>query len=539
MTNTAAVPIKTENVVRLSLDLLYRSPTQPRKRGGDKPPSADFVESIRQHGVIQPIVTRVREHSGPAGWEIVYGHRRWEGSKLAGLDDIPAIIRELTDDQVFEMQLIENIHREDMHPIDEADGFKRLIEHGRDVKYIAEHIGRSTDYVVQRLQLCSLGKEVRAAYDAEEITLTVAVLLARIPGKLQAEALELVEGDPKFGHAPMTAAQAKKELEANYLLRLDQAPFDITDAKLVEKAGACNACPKRTGNQMELYPDAAGPDLCTDPICHKGKVDAVWQIRKKEAKKGGAEVLEGAAVEKALQYNGGYKNLDGDEWVGDRHKKVRAIFGKELPPITLARDSEGRILELVKAGDLEKAVRKNRPAASKSSSGASPAEVSRRKSEEAKGLRTATAVNLAVTAAVERVDRMTEDELIHLLVQTLIGLCYKENEETIRRRLPAQPGGKKAPVDAEKAMLAHLKTLTEPADVAGLGLEVALRTGAPARWKTADPVWSETLKTLGLRFDTFEKQAATEEKAKAKAAADAKKQAKKDAKAAKKGKAKK
>jgi ParB/RepB/Spo0J family partition protein len=535
MTTTAAVPIKTEDIVLLPVDQLHRSPTQPRKRGGDKPPSNDFVDSIRQQGVIQPIVVRARVDGG---WEIVYGHRRWEGTKIAGLDEIPAIIRALTDDEVFEAQLVENIHREDMHPIDEADGFKRMIEHGRDVKYIAERLGRPAAYVVQRLQLCSLGKEVRAAYDAEEITLTVAVLLARIPGKLQTEALERVAGDSKFHEAPMSAVEAKKELEAHYLLRLDQAPFDITDAQLVPKAGACNACPKRTGNQMELYPDAAGPDLCTDPICHHGKVDAIWKIRVKQAKVVGQPVIEGNAVEKALAYNGGYKNLDSEEWTGNGHKKVRSIFGKELPPITLARDPQGKILELVKAGDLEKAIRKNRPASTSSHTSASPAEVSRRKSEEAKGLRTAAAVNLAVTVAVERVDRMTDNGLVRLLVQTLIGLCYEENEDTIRRRLPAQEGGKKAPVDAEKAMLAHLKTLTAAADVAGLGLELVLRTGAPARWKTADPVWSETLKTLGLKFDTFEKQAAAEAKAKAKADADAKKQAKKTAKAAKKGKAK-
>ncbi len=289
MPNTAAAE-KIESVVLLPTTQVHKSPTQPRRRD-DKKPDEDFVASIRSKGVIQPIVVRARK---AGGWEIVFGHRRWLGSAMAVRTEIPAIVRDLSDDEVFELQLIENVQREDMHPLDEADGFRRMLDkHGRTAQQIAERIGRPLSYVAQRLKLGDLGKEARAALDKDKVSLGVALLLARVPAQLQAEALQqLWQG--------IDYAQAKRRLEESYLLRLDQAPFGIADATLVPKAGACNVCPKRTGQQRELFPDAARADMCTDRVCYRSKLDAVWQIRKKEADAGGSKVLEGAAAHDQL-----------------------------------------------------------------------------------------------------------------------------------------------------------------------------------------------------------------------------------------------
>lgn len=515
MTAAATLAPETETVVLLPVAECHKSPTQPRRRGEGKP-DADFVASIKEKGVLQPIIVRKR---AAGGWEIVFGHRRHAGSRLAERETIPAIVRELSDDDVFEAQLIENIHRQDMHPLDEADGFKRMVERGRTPQQIAEKVGRPVTYVAQRLKLCDLGKEARAALDKEEISLGVAVLLARVPARLQAEALRGLWHET-------SVAEAKRELEAKYLLRLDQAPFDIADTALVPKAGPCTACPKRTGQQRELFPDAARADLCTDPVCFRGKLDAVWKIRVKEAKAGGVAVLEGKEATKALGYSGGYKKLDAEEWTGGKMVKVRKLFGKDLPPITLARDEEtGAIAELVKSADVDKALRKGK-AAARAADTYNP-QTGLNKSQEQREKRRAVAVSRAVAAAVQNVARLDGAQLVKVMVHALVERSWNEVQMAVLRRRELLDEGKKGRVGmgAEERLLKYFRSLTTPSEVAGLGLELALGSVAPAKWTPAKPLWGETLKALDVDFAALEKQVAAEAKAKKKPKAKAPKKA--------------
>lgn len=497
--------LETETVVLIPLAQCHKSPSQPRRRD-DKKLDEDFVASIRQTGVIQPIVVR----PGKAGdFEIVFGHRRHTGSVIAKRETIPAIVRLMSDDEVFEAQLIENVHRQDMHPLDEADGFKRMIDGGRrTVQQIAEKVGRPVTYVAQRLRLCELGKEARAALDTDKINLGTAVLIARIPPSLQAEALRSIQGW-------WTAAQVKRELDASYFLRLDRAPFDISDAKLVPEAGACTACPKRTGQQRELFPDAARADLCTDRVCYRGKLDAVWQIRLKQAKAGGQAVLEGQAAQKALQYNGGYKQLDAEEWspTGTKHVKVRSLFGKSLPPITLARDDRtGEITELVKSAEVDKLLKR------RTVSGGGDKWREQQRRDEAKNRRRAAAVDLTVTDAISRVDRLGPAPLMRLLAEALIeGISDETGRRIVMRRGLDGGKGSSGSYESRRKLTACLKGLTKPADVLGLAFEVALRQFAPEKWSPARPTWATTLKSLGVNFAAIEKRVAAEAAAKKKA----------------------
>lgn len=499
--------LETESVVLIPLAQCHKSPSQPRRRD-DKKLDEDFVASIRQTGVIQPIVVR----PGKAGdFEIVFGHRRHTGSVIAKRETIPAIVRLMSDDEVFEAQLIENVHRQDMHPLDEADGFKRMIDGGRrTVQQIAEKVGRPVTYVAQRLRLCELGKEARAALDTEKINLGTAVLIARIPTSLQAEALRSIQNW-------WTAAQVKRELDASYFLRLDRAPFDITDAKLVPEAGACTVCPKRTGQQRELFPDAARADLCTDRVCYRGKLDAVWQIRIKEAKAGGQAVLEGQAAQKALQYGGGYKNLDAEEWSssGTKHVKVRSLFGKSLPPVTLARDDRtGAITELVKSAEVDKLL-KRRPV-----SGGGGDYKAQQRREDAKNRIRVVALDQTMTEVLSRWGRLTEPQLMRLLAEALIeGIDDETGRRIVMRR--GLDGGKGASgsYESRKKLTSWLKGMTKPVDVTGMAIELALRQFAPRKWSPASASWAATLKALGINFAAIEKKVAAEAKAKKKAKA--------------------
>jgi ParB family chromosome partitioning protein len=120
---------------------------------------AELAESIRAQGVIQPILARPL---GDGHFEIIAGERRWRAAKLAGLDSIPVLVREVRDDLALAMALIENIQREDLNPIEEAAGIQRLIdEFGMTHEAAAEAVGRSRSGVTNLLRLLSLAKPVQ------------------------------------------------------------------------------------------------------------------------------------------------------------------------------------------------------------------------------------------------------------------------------------------------------------------------------------------------------------------------------------------
>ncbi|HSH40766.1 MAG TPA: ParB/RepB/Spo0J family partition protein [Arenicellales bacterium] len=143
---------------KLPLDLLDRGRYQPRT---DFDPAAlqELADSIRSQGVVQPIVVRPQ----PGGrYEIVAGERRWRAAQLAGLDEIPALVREITDETAVAVALIENIQREDLNPLEEATALKRLTtEFGMTHQAVAEAVGRSRVSVTNLLRLLELAQEVK------------------------------------------------------------------------------------------------------------------------------------------------------------------------------------------------------------------------------------------------------------------------------------------------------------------------------------------------------------------------------------------
>lgn len=261
------------------LNHLQPSPTNPRRRYAQAGLDS-LADSIAAHEVMQPILARPRPDAldGEPPLEIVAGERRWRASctlRDAGRNPhgqhIPCVVRGLTDAQVLAMQLVENIEREDLHPLDEAQHYQRMLDeaHGAlDVAGVAQTGRISEARVRARLQLLQLVPEAREAFLADKLSLATAQQLARMPAHLQAEATGHLSD---WGGEPMGPKAAAQFLRTRYMLRLDAAPFDWSDPTLYAAAGSCGACPKRTGANPQLFADISESDVCTDPPCFQSK----------------------------------------------------------------------------------------------------------------------------------------------------------------------------------------------------------------------------------------------------------------------------
>jgi len=160
-----AVPPVVSSIQDIPLEKIRESRTNPRTQF-DQAKLAELAENIRQHGVLQPILLRPLPEGEAGTYELVAGARRFRASKLAKRESIPATVRELTDAQALELQVIENVQRVDVHPLDEAQGYAALIELQPDtytVESIAARVGRSPGYVNGRLRLIQLIPEAKVS----------------------------------------------------------------------------------------------------------------------------------------------------------------------------------------------------------------------------------------------------------------------------------------------------------------------------------------------------------------------------------------
>ena len=155
-----------EELLEIDLDLIEPNSQQPRSRFTEEN-LEELAQSIRANGVVQPIV--VRRRGGK--FQIIVGERRWRASQKAGLQKIPSIIREVTDEKLLELALIENIQRQDLNPIEEAKAYKNLIERvGLTQEMIAERVGKNRTVITTFLRLLKLPSDIISLVENEQIT---------------------------------------------------------------------------------------------------------------------------------------------------------------------------------------------------------------------------------------------------------------------------------------------------------------------------------------------------------------------------------
>lgn len=279
-----------EQIHQIPLEQIRPSDGNRRYGGFDPVKLQELADSIKAAGVLQPVLVR---QNGDGGYELVAGERRWRAARIAGLEVLPCMVRELDDMQVLKIQTIENLQREDIHPLDEADGYARLIDRaGYDVEHLAQEVGRSPSYVYQRLKLRELIAPARKMLVDGVIQAGHAILIARLQPAQQKEIL----GSYLFRRGEeVSVRQLDEFIREQILLDLNKAAFKKDDPDLDAKAGPCTTCPKRTGYQPALFADVCNggkKDYCTDPRCFNGKLEALVERQRKELKEAGEKHLE-------------------------------------------------------------------------------------------------------------------------------------------------------------------------------------------------------------------------------------------------------
>lgn len=229
----------------------------------------DLANSVKQDGVLQPIIVRPKQDD-PKRFVLIAGERRLRASKLAGLTEIPAVIKEISESEAVKIQMVENLQRENVHPLYEAEGFRYLLDNDESLTTpeLAVRFGKSETYIIQRLKLNELIFEGKRDFLANRMSLGHALLIARLTKDDQKLAIEHIT---KYQGGYGSVNSLQEFVERNIINDLSAAPFKTDDTELIPEAGACTVCPKRSGASKLLFADIKEKDRCMDRCCFQAK----------------------------------------------------------------------------------------------------------------------------------------------------------------------------------------------------------------------------------------------------------------------------
>lgn len=356
----ALVGLGEPSLVDVELSRIELNPENPA-RGRGKEDLSELEASIRAHGILQPPIAR--RVAGRI--QVVAGERRVLAAIAAGLQRIQVLLfdgGEMDDRRALEVALVENLHRRDMTPLDEARAYRVLRDRGLLLEDIQAHVGRSLAHVHRRLSLTGLAEEAVLALEAGNLSIGAAEQIARLScHEAQREVLgELGFDLPAFkkgivrsrwgGTESVTARGAQRAVHV-ISRELARAPWDLGDAELVPAAGACLTCPKRSAAQETMFAagDVSEEDRCMDPACWSTKLKANSARTVAAATAQGATVLS-PAESKKLYPNGStflqspkHVDLDSTCDIPGRRGTWRSALAKVLPDLEKAvvLDSEG------------------------------------------------------------------------------------------------------------------------------------------------------------------------------------------------------
>jgi ParB family chromosome partitioning protein len=230
---------------------------QPRRVFDDEELNA-LAKSIEQRGVLQPLLLR-RPPEDKGKFEIIAGERRWRAAQIAQLHEVPAVIKDFSDQEALEIGLIENIQRSDLQPLEEADAFQRLIdEHGHTQELVAQAVGKSRSYVANSLRLLSLPERARDYLEAGKIT---------------------------SGHARALLVSREAEKLADYVVS-GGLSVRATEKLVQDRLNNKNSSGLKAKHRKKLDPYSLNPDILALEKNISEKTGLKVEVRTKEDQKG-------------------------------------------------------------------------------------------------------------------------------------------------------------------------------------------------------------------------------------------------------------
>ena len=271
---------KRPNVRMLDIDQLLPTADNLRRRITNGSVES-LAKSIAREGLLHPIV--VRPHPSEEGkWEIRAGERRWRAAKLAGLSQIPAVVRRLDDEAAMAITITENLQRENLHPLEEGRTIQAALDQGQNPKQLAARLGKSLGFVLRRASLAGLTETWKDAVlvadsDASRLSVAHLELIARLPAETQ-DALASDDFAVIFGRGFPTVEELRRIIDDG-LHTLASMPWRTDDEGMDPVAGSCLNCSKRSGKQPVLFDHEDLPadgsvsptDRCLDPSCFDRK----------------------------------------------------------------------------------------------------------------------------------------------------------------------------------------------------------------------------------------------------------------------------
>ena len=264
-------------LLMLPVASLRPSSLNPRKTVSDES-LKDLCESIARYGILQPIIVRelediLDEDNGEViegGTEIICGYRRWRASQMLGLETIPAQIRYLDDKAALDLMITENLQREDISPLEEAEAYAALIEHNGSVAELAARFGKSEKYIRGRLYLNDLTDDLKTCLTDGRLLLSAAIELGKMSPAAQDEFYDNYIEEPEKDKAiiPATLSDVRRYLE-DESNDLDDEPFleDGPDEKWNHEKPHCQLCGKNSSSQLSLFSELADAGQCLDKEC--------------------------------------------------------------------------------------------------------------------------------------------------------------------------------------------------------------------------------------------------------------------------------
>lgn len=265
-------PETTDYIENIPISLIFKSPTNPRKYFNEKD-IKELSNSIEQLGLQQPIKVRPVEIKGSLKYEIVFGERRYRAVQLLKKQTIPCIVQKLTDQQVIEIQTIENLQRVDIHPLDEAEGFK-LLRKTYNIEQIAAKISKSVDYVYKRIRLTDLIDEFKKAMYDKDFPISVALFICGYHSEIQKSIYkDIIKDNRNLEHNLLPGiSELKKYISSNFSSNLDLVCFNGEDKTLnPDRNVACSECSYNTSKDLMLFGETIDA-RCLNSACYFSKI---------------------------------------------------------------------------------------------------------------------------------------------------------------------------------------------------------------------------------------------------------------------------